>query len=91
MVKLVLSLLLIAVTYATADPYHYNNCPRLGNPSYGYVTIADSTARYYCNSGYGMYSNRYGLYPLGSYYQRSCVNGYWAGSVPNCGNIFNFI
>ena len=92
MTKAILLLILFAAGHAvvSALPYDYYQCPHLYNPSYGSVTTSGysygSTARYYCQNGYSMYSSQNGLYPQGSYYLRTCMQGgIWSGILPQCG------
>lgn len=91
-------LLILFVSYAVVfgAPHHYLSCPHLYNPLYGHVTASGyaygNTARYYCQNGYSMYSTQYGLFPLGSYYLRTCMDGgIWSGILPRCGKHCNFL
>lgn len=97
MANFALFLLLFATSCTvTFGTYAVTTCPHLYNPLYGQVSASGysygSTARYYCQSGYSMYSNQYGLYPLGSYYLRTCMDGgIWSGGLPRCGKCCNFL
>ena len=79
----------LALVAARGSPYV--TCPHLYGPSHGRVVTSGygygSTARYYCDDGYGLYYSGYaGPYASGSYYyQRTCMHGgIWAGPVPRC-------
>ena len=79
----------IALVAAIGSPYV--TCPHLYAPHHGRVVTSGygygSTARYYCDSGYGLYYPGYaGPYAASTYYyQRTCMHGgKWAGSVPRC-------
>ena len=77
---------------------NYVNCPHLYAPNHGRVLTSGngygSIARYYCDSGYGLYYPGYaGPYAASTYYyQRTCKDGgIWAGSNPYCCKETNLI